>query len=72
MKNHMQDFDVETLTNQATNQINSAGLIVEYYHIIHGDTLELIDEIKDQSSIVAVVAAYAGEVRLIDNMILRE
>jgi pantoate--beta-alanine ligase len=44
------------------------GLRVEYAEIVDGDTLQPVDTLR--AGCVALVAAYAGKTRLIDNAIL--
>ena len=61
---------IEKIQQQAEGMIRDAGLKLEYFQIVDGITLEpLIDE-KKYKIIVACLAAWAGDVRLIDNMIL--
>ena len=43
----------------------------EYFMLVDGHTLKKVDDIRDHSYIVACTAVWAGEVRLIDNMVLR-
>lgn len=54
----------------AIDQIESSGLKIEYFELIDGNTLLPLSTRKDSDYIVAVVAAWAGDVRLIDNAIL--
>ncbi|MBK7226558.1 MAG: pantoate--beta-alanine ligase [Saprospiraceae bacterium] len=48
------------------------GLKPEYFRICDGFTLKPIEDINNHSYIVACVAAWAEDVRLIDNMILKK
>ncbi len=54
----------------AIEYLRGAGLTPEYFKIIDGDTLEGINEWGNERLVVACTAVWAGQVRLIDNMIL--
>ena len=43
----------------------------EYFRIVDGYTLKSVHDIHQHDYIVACVAVWAGEVRLIDNMIYK-
>ena len=67
-KEHFKEKDIEQIENYALEQIKKAGLKPEYFKIV--DT-EYLDPLEDTGKdAVAIVAAWAGNVRLIDNMIL--
>lgn len=59
----------EELVIWGTNQINNAGLEVEYIEIVNPNTLESLTD-EWVPSTVCCVTAYCGDVRLIDNMVL--
>lgn len=60
---------VAELTEQITRMINQApDLSVEYVQFADGDSLLPIASWQDASSIRCFIAAYAGSVRLIDNL----
>ena len=46
------------------------GFTIEYFAIVDGITLQPVSEWADHQKIVACVAAWLGDVRLIDNEIL--
>ena len=56
------------LAAQCAEKINQAGLKTEYVEIVDGATLEKLTAWNTYA--VCCVAAYCGEVRLIDNMVL--
>lgn len=62
--------DFETIKSTSIRQIESAGLIPEYFELVDGNSLLPVISVKDSDYIVALVAAWAGDVRLIDNAIL--
>ena len=59
---------IEPLIANATATLEAAGFRVDYVEIADGDTLEPVS--PDSKTKVALVAAFMGEVRLIDNMTL--
>ena len=57
--------------HQAEEILKQADFQIDYISIAHADTLEPVTDKKDAASgAVALIAAFQGEVRLIDNMIL--
>lgn len=53
-------------------ELAEAGLRPEYFEIVDGDTLQPVEPGNNADRIVACAAAWAGDVRLIDNLILRD
>ena len=50
-------------------KINSTpGLVLEYYQIVDGNTLQEINEWSDSDYIVGCIALFCGKIRLIDNI----
>lgn len=60
-----------SLEEKAINMLNNAGLKSEYFTIVDGHNLQKVREIGQHKTVVACTAAWAGEVRLIDNMVLK-
>lgn len=58
----------DRLTAKATEILEAAGFRIDYITIADADTLELAR--PDSKHTVALIAAFMGEVRLIDNMML--
>ena len=56
----------------ALRQLETAGLKPEYFDIVDGISLLPVEHHNESNFIVACVAAWAGEVRLIDNLVLKE
>ncbi|MEI6410045.1 MAG: pantoate--beta-alanine ligase [Bacteroidota bacterium] len=56
----------------AFKQLEHAGLRPEYFDIVDGITLQPVTERRADAFVVACVAAFAGDVRLIDNLVLQE
>lgn len=56
----------------ALRQLETAGLKPEYFDIVDGISLLPVRHYNESNFVVACVAAWAGEVRLIDNLVLKE
>lgn len=59
------------LENFAMTKMAIDGFKPEYFYLIDGKTLKRVKNHKNHKYLVAVTAVWAGEVRLIDNMIYR-
>ncbi len=59
------------ISQWAMKKISDCGYKPEYFKIVNGITLQAIDQFKDADLVVACTAVWVGEVRLIDNMILK-
>ena len=64
------DFPPEVLQGKAMNALSEAGLKPEYFEISDAATLEPVRDFDDHQQVVICTAAWAGDVRLIDNIIL--
>lgn len=56
----------------AMEQLQSAGLVPEYVEVVDGTTLLPVENDGDADQIVVCVAAKAGDVRLIDNVVIQD
>lgn len=70
MKEQLKPGHVLQLKEQVTDELTKGGFRVDYAELAIADTLELVNEWNGQDKLVALIAAYLNEVRLIDNMIL--
>jgi pantoate--beta-alanine ligase len=70
IKNHLQPGDLSSLKNKSNDYLQEKGLKVEYFEIATADDLHSIKTWDGVVPLVALVAAFNGEVRLIDNMLL--
>lgn len=61
--------DATLLCDRARAALGAAGLVVEYVSIVDPDSLEEMAQLSGDA--LAVVAVRAGDVRLIDNIVLR-
>lgn len=60
--------DVASLASSARNTLLSAGADVEYWAVVDPVTFEPVERVEDGAPAVAIVAAWVGGVRLIDNL----
>lgn len=60
------------LQAEAMRRLSAAGLRPEYFDIVDGFNLQTVQGWGDSDFIVACTAAFAGEVRLIDNVVLKQ
>ena len=51
---------------------NTDGLVLEYYQIVDGNTLQEIAEWSDSEYIVGCIALFCGKIRLIDNIVYKK
>lgn len=65
-------FNVKDLTDWVISTINKNPLLkVEYYEIVNAETLEPINNWNDAKHVVGCITVWAGNVRLIDNIIYK-
>lgn len=67
---HKFDDTVTALIDHGMQALDHPNIKVEYLTIRDGRTLQPLDEIAEHSYAVALVAAWVGKIRLIDNIIL--
>lgn len=60
----------ETLRSEAINLLDGARARIDYVELVHYDTLMPADTIEKNGKYIFALAAYFGETRLIDNMII--
>jgi pantoate--beta-alanine ligase len=70
IQKNIQPGDLTALKKEATDYLTKNGYKVDYTEIADADTLELQDNWDGKKKLVALVAAYLNEVRLIDNIVL--
>lgn len=63
--------DARAVEVAALQRLREAGLRPEYFDVVDGVTLQPVRAYGDSDFIVACTAAFAGEIRLIDNMVLK-
>ena len=70
LKNNLKPGDLTGLKHVAVNILTNAGFKVDYIEIADAATLILLTNWDGKTKAVAVAAAFLGDVRLIDNMLL--
>ncbi|MCL4113312.1 UNVERIFIED_CONTAM: hypothetical protein GTU68_039342 [Idotea baltica] len=70
-KQQINKVDITTLQSAAVEQLTIPGFKPEYFDIIDGHTLRSIEDAEATDLVVACTAVWAGDVRLIDNMVLK-
>ena len=71
IKQNIKPGDLVALKKEAVNFLTNNGYKVDYVEIADANTLELQDTWDGNKKLVALVAAYLNEVRLIDNIVLK-
>ena len=62
--------DITAVKQQAFDKLVAAGFKPDYLEVANAQTLELLNDWDGKTPLVALVAAFAGDVRLIDNLVL--
>lgn len=70
LKENIRPGSLKEITEQAKAHLKKNGFKIDYVEIADAVTLELKDEWNGTQKLSALIAAFMGEVRLIDNMIL--
>jgi pantoate--beta-alanine ligase len=71
LKNQLSNYNVEIIQQNAFEELKNTGLEPEYVEIVDGNNLKKIHDPDHHDYIVACIAAWVGDVRLIDNLILK-
>lgn len=72
LQTNIQPGAVAALVQEATERLTHQGFRVDYVSIHAADDLQPISTWDGQTRLVALIAAYLNEVRLIDNLVLNE
>lgn len=67
-KNGIQDFTI--VQKECREILEKKGFKPDYIEIADAETLELLENYNPQRRMVALIAAYIGDIRLIDNLVL--
>lgn len=71
-KEKVDTYTLPSLKVWVENEIESSeGLDLDYFEIVDGNTLQPIENWQDASYIVGCITVFCGEVRLIDNITLK-
>ncbi len=74
LKNAKEECDflpIEQVLKNAVNHLSIPGFRLEYFEIVDGFTLQSINSLDESEVVVACLAIWAGDVRLIDNHIIK-
>lgn len=70
IKKEIRNGYLEDLKQRASDYLSAEGFVVDYVEIADADTLQLVENWKGKTTLVALAAAFLNEVRLIDNILL--
>ncbi len=70
IKQNLQKDSFPELKSKAKGMLEKNGFTIDYVEIASAKNLELLNEFDGKQKLVALVAAYINEVRLIDNILL--
>ena len=70
-KANMHSEWTEALKSAAMKALSAAGMEPEYFEIVDGKTLQPVTIFEDHEMVVACAAVRVGEVRLIDNLVMK-
>lgn len=65
---NLQPGSLTNIQQAAIDQLTEQGFVVDYVAIAHADNLQLLSAWDGDAPLVVLVAAFIGEIRLIDNM----
>jgi pantoate--beta-alanine ligase len=69
-KENLRQGELSTLKKQAISFLSEKDFIVDYFEIADASTLQPVNSWDGRQKLIALVAVYLNEVRLIDNMLL--
>ena len=72
IKTQIDSKSLDELKQWALSELDVEGFRLEYLEIIDGITLLPIQEVEKHELVVVCIAIWAGDVRLIDNLIIKE
>jgi pantoate--beta-alanine ligase len=70
IKQNIKNISLEKLKTEAEDHLISKNFKVDYIEIANADNLKVIDQINNDHNLIAIIAAYINDVRLIDNLLL--
>ena len=70
LKSNIKPGGLKELKNKAIHDLTIADFKVDYAEIANAENLELIEQWNGKTKLVALIAAFKGDVRLIDNILL--
>ena len=70
IKENIKPGNLLLIQQQMAQRLNEDGFKVDYVAIASANTLETVTHWNGEEKLIALVAAYLNEVRLIDNMLI--
>jgi pantoate--beta-alanine ligase len=70
IQQNIQQDNIEELVTKATNNLINAGFTIDYFCVADGYTLQPINQWNGKSKLVVLAAAFLGDIRLIDNLVI--
>lgn len=70
IKNNLNSNDFSLLKNEAIKKLESEGFKIEYLELASKNGLEIVSEFKNEEDQIILIAAYLGNIRLIDNVLI--
>ncbi len=70
-KDALQSVAPAAVVAAAMKALTAPGMVPEYFEIVDGKTLQPIENMAEHDLVVACTAVRVGEVRLIDNMVMK-
>lgn len=70
IKNNQNSNDFSLLKNEAIKKLESEGFKIEYLELASKNGLEIVSEFKNEEDQIILIAAYLGNIRLIDNVLI--
>jgi pantoate--beta-alanine ligase len=68
IQQHLKSGNLTMLKQSAQIALTNDGFKIDYFEIVHANTLSVVDVWDGDSKLVCIVAAYLEDVRLIDNL----
>ncbi len=72
IKGELRPGDLKLVKKRAMEKLQEAGFKVEYVDVANANSLQHVDNWNGSEKLVALVAAFLGNVRLIDNLVLTD
>ncbi|MFZ1783840.1 MAG: pantoate--beta-alanine ligase [Ferruginibacter sp.] len=72
IKTNLQTGDLNQLKKRAAQKLTDGGFTVDYIEIANADNLEILESWNGETKLTALAAAFLGDVRLIDNLLLAD
>ena len=70
IKENVKAGDTKKIKDEAKEMLLQNGFLIDYVEIANADTLELVENWNGKQKVVALVAVFLNNVRLIDNMVI--